>query len=415
MKKIIFLVVLFSLMLTAGPVPTYAEDSEKSLAIILKLQNELNAVFSKLNSDVAEAAREIGETGISGEDTRRIIRNLAKSTGDYSVDCSTISAKGIMTVVEPIKYKKYEGSDISKQPQVLRLLRTGKPIMADLFMSVEGFYASTIDHPVFSAKGDLLGSVSLLFKPDKIFSLVIEPAIKDLPVHAWVMQKDSRILYDTEPKEIGKILLEDPLYRPFPGVAVFVKKVAAERSGYGSYDFYDIGTRNVVSKDAVWTTIYVNGTEWRLVVTRKKFDVNEKQDVEIKAATQTSVSMLQAIYDKSKRGEITNEQARKEGADILRILRYGKEGQGYFWADTVDGINVVLPVNREIEGTNRLNANLKGVYYIREIITHGRQPGGGYTDYWFPKPGSTEPSKKRGYSLLFEPFGWVVGTGYYPD
>ena len=397
------------------PAAIRAEDSEKPLAVILKVQDELSAVFSKLDADVARAANEIGKTGIEDEGAREVIRNLAKSTGRYSINCSVVNAKGIMVMVEPAEYKKYEGSDISKQPQVLRMWSTKQPVMGDLFMSVEGFYASSLEYPVVSSKGDLLGSVSLLFKPEKIFSLVIEPAIKDMPVRAWAMQKDGRIIYDADPAQIGKMLLEDPMYKPFPGVASFVKKVAAARTGSGSYDFYDIGTNNIVSKDAIWTTISVNGTEWRLIVTTKKFSVNEKQDAQIKAATQSAVGMLQTFYDKSKKGETTIEQARKAGADMLRALRYGDDGLGYFWADTVDGVNVVLPVDRKVEGVNRLNANLKGVYYIREIIVHGKQSGGGYTDYWFPKPGLTEPSEKRGYSLLFEPFGWVVGTGYYPD
>jgi len=39
----------------------------------------------------------------------------------------------------------------------------------------------------------------------------------------------------------------------------------------------------------------------------------------------------------------------------------------------------------------------------------------GYTDYWFPKAGSDTPLPKRGYSLEFKPWGWVVGTGNYVD
>jgi len=413
MKNAILFGALFSFVL--APVMIRAEESVTPLAVILKLQDELNVVFSKLDADVARAAKEIGKTGMEGEKARAIIRDLAKTTARYSVDCSAVNAKGIMVIVEPAEYGKYEGSGISKQPQVMRLWSTKQPIMGDSFMSVEGFYASDIEHPVFSRTRDMLGSVSLLFKPEQVFSSVIDPIIKDMPVRAWAMQKDSRLLYDADPAEIGKVLLEDPMYKPFPTVALFVKKVAAARTGSGSYDFYYIGTKNVVRKDAVWTTISVNGTEWRLVVTTKEFSVNEKQDARIKAAVQTAVGMLQALYDKSKNGKTTIEQARNTGADMLRALHYGEDEQGYFWADTAEGVNVVLPVNRKVEGTNRLGANMKGVYYIREIISNGKQPGGGYTDYWYPKPGSTEPSKKRGYSVLFKPFGWVVGTGYYPE
>ena len=43
------------------------------------------------------------------------------------------------------------------------------------------------------------------------------------------------------------------------------------------------------------------------------------------------------------------------------------------------------------------------------------QEGGGYSTYWFPKSGETEPLPKRAFSMYFKPFDWVVGTGNYID
>ncbi|MCX6567358.1 MAG: cache domain-containing protein [Candidatus Aminicenantes bacterium] len=41
--------------------------------------------------------------------------------------------------------------------------------------------------------------------------------------------------------------------------------------------------------------------------------------------------------------------------------------------------------------------------------------GGGYVEYLFTKLGQSVPQAKRSYVQRFEPFGWVVGTGYYLD
>lgn len=136
-------------------------------------------------------------------------------------------------------------------------------------------------------------------------------------------------------------------------------------------------------------------------------------DSQARSEVDTAVSMLQAVYERQQKGELSAEQARKLGADLLRELRYGKEG--YFWADTTEGINVVL-LGKPSEGTSRIDLqDKKGTYMIRELIEKGKQPGGGFTDYWFPKQGETAPSPKRGYSLEFKPFGWVIGTGNYVD
>jgi hypothetical protein len=367
-----------------------------------------------MDSNIAFAAGEIQKTGASGDEGRKVIADLAGSS-PYAVDCSFIDAKGIMAIVEPGEYKKYEGSDVSGQEQMILLRRTRRPVMSDAFKSVEGFYTSDIEQPVFSARGDFAGSVSLLFKPEDLLSSVIMSVTNDPSLYIWVMQKDGRILYDPDPTQIGKILFSDPLYEPFPDAVAFARKVAEDRTGSGSYDFFDLGTTKPVKKNAVWTTIALHGTEWRLVVATKEFSANEKQDAVIRNATQAAVSMLQAVYDKSQKDNMTLDQAKETGADLLREMRYGDDGKGYFWADTVAGVNVVLYGDKKTEGKNRFDANINDIYYIREIIANGKQADGGYTDYWFPKPGSTEPLKKRGYSLLFKPFGWVVGTGYYPD
>ncbi len=135
------------------------------------------------------------------------------------------------------------------------------------------------------------------------------------------------------------------------------------------------------------------------------------QDLVIKNEVETAVSMLQAIFAKHHQGEMTLEQAKRMGADLLRELRYGTDG--YFWADTIEGVNVVLYGRKDVEGRSRLeNKDVKGNFYIKELIAKGTA-GGGYVEYWFPKKGESRPQPKRSYALLFKPFGWVVGTGYY--
>ncbi len=76
------------------------------------------------------------------------------------------------------------------------------------------------------------------------------------------------------------------------------------------------------------------------------------QDLLIKNEVETAVSMLQAIFTIHQKGELTLEQAKKLGADLLRELKYGTEG--YFWADTTEGVNVVLYGRKDVEGRNRI-------------------------------------------------------------
>lgn len=137
-------------------------------------------------------------------------------------------------------------------------------------------------------------------------------------------------------------------------------------------------------------------------------------DVQAKSQVELAVGILQNANKNYEDGKITLDEAKKIGADIVRGLRFGKDG--YFWIDTSDGLNVVMLGKESIEGKNRINIqDNKGKYLIKEIIKAGMQQGGGYTDYWFPKPGSSNALPKRSYSLYFKSFDWVVGTGNYVD
>ena len=139
---------------------------------------------------------------------------------------------------------------------------------------------------------------------------------------------------------------------------------------------------------------------------RDDFDRAARFEVE------TAASLLKPFADRAARGELALEEAKKAAADLLRGLRYGDAG--YFWADTAEGVNVVL-LGRADEGKLRIDkVDAKGTPFIREILRAGLS-GGGYTDYWFPKKEGGEPLAKRSYSLAFAPFGWVIGTGNYVD
>jgi methyl-accepting chemotaxis protein len=143
----------------------------------------------------------------------------------------------------------------------------------------------------------------------------------------------------------------------------------------------------------------------------KKQENSSAQDLLVKSEVETAVSMLQAISAKHRQGAMTLEKAKELGADLLRELKYGTDG--YFWADTTEGVNVVLYGRKDVEGRNRLeDKDPKGTFYVKEFLAKGKA-GGGYVDYWFTKKGQTTPQSKRSYVLLFEPFGWVVGSGYY--
>ncbi len=140
---------------------------------------------------------------------------------------------------------------------------------------------------------------------------------------------------------------------------------------------------------------------------REDFDRTVRWEVE------TAHSMLETLHTLQEEGELSPALAESLARKLLRNLKY--DDDGYFWADTVDGLNMVY-LGKDQEGKNRYNAvDSKGNLYMQKIIERGLQPGGGYTDYYFPRAAGGESLPKRSYSLLSKSWGWVIGTGAYID
>ena len=137
-------------------------------------------------------------------------------------------------------------------------------------------------------------------------------------------------------------------------------------------------------------------------------------EMRLKQETEIAVSVIDQMHKAQVAGKMTEEQAKKAAADIVRDMRYD-DGKGYFWIDTDQGVNVVL-LGRDTEGKSRINSkDPSGRMFIQEMIQNGKKEGGGFTDLMFAKPGESTPLPKRNYTVEYKPFHWVLGTGVWID
>lgn len=127
-----------------------------------------------------------------------------------------------------------------------------------------------------------------------------------------------------------------------------------------------------------------------------------------------AISMVNYFYQLNVQGKLSLHEAQRLAKNALRSLRYGKTG--YFWADSTQYILLVHPYNQKGEGKSRKNLqDVKGKYLIQELVDGAVKNGSTTVKFWFNKPGEDFPSPKIGHTILFEPWGWVIGTGEYID
>ncbi len=287
--------------------------------ILSELEKKITAELNKMDQDVAKLAKNLSEKDLKTDGTVKMLGDLCRSY-PYAVDCSVVDRNGIMVLVEPEKYAVFAGSNISAQEQVIRLKESKKPVMSNVIKTVEGIDAVDLEHPVLSSRGELSGSVSLLFRPESLFSHIIPPVLQGMPVEAFVMQTDGRILYDADKEEIGRMLFDDPMYKPFSQLTALGTIISREKTGTGSYEFRREGTEKVVKKDAHWTAIGLHGTEWRLVImhVRAGNELSSRKDV-VKTGNASYVDALRTLANN------TEMKKALSGKDIEKIKNIFKD------------------------------------------------------------------------------------------
>lgn len=145
-----------------------------------------------------------------------------------------------------------------------------------------------------------------------------------------------------------------------------------------------------------------------------KNEMYSNYDISIKNQVETAMSLVKHFYNKYDEGILTEEEAKEQAITVLRSMRYGKSG--YFWMDDSNYKLILLPPAPEKEGMDRVNLkDDRGTKFVKELVDGAIKNGETYVDYFFPKPGETKVSQKRGYTQYFEPWQWVLGTGNYID
>ncbi|NYT05832.1 MAG: hypothetical protein GKC04_05605 [Methanomicrobiales archaeon] len=238
------------------------------LSLLADLQGDSNGAFYRLDAATASAARDLGNAGLSGSDADMILSSLAAS-GPAAISAITFDRDGTVRAAAPASVTELIGLDLSGQQVVQAVLTQNQPLQSDLFALAEGGYAATIEYPVISPEGQVIGAVSGAFSPYELVRSSAETTLEDTPYAVMAVQRDGLVLFDSDPARVGTAMVDESLSADSPEMLDFAGQCSAYWSGYAMYSFPDTGTGQIVKKEAYWTTIGIHRNEWRLIIIRE--------------------------------------------------------------------------------------------------------------------------------------------------
>ncbi|MDR3255956.1 MAG: methyl-accepting chemotaxis protein [Synergistaceae bacterium] len=171
---------------------------------------------------------------------------------------------------------------------------------------------------------------------------------------------------------------------------------------------------------AVLFQIYEIRASYRQNLEYARHSLFNAQKENMKNITVAVASIFEYFDKRVKDGELTLEEAKTQAKEQIRVIRYDMEnkalkGGNYFWIDETSGDNILHPITPQIEGKNRIKAlDANNMEMIRAIIESGMR-GGDFTEFYYEKPGESAGKQKVGYSIEFNPWKWVIGTGFWSE
>jgi len=259
MKRFVVFVMAAAIFIAAD---SFCVEMSDLMPVLRQVKKDINFTLTEIDKDLKAASKGLAVLDFKSDEARKVLNGLRKFR-PYVINCSIINTDGTKVTVEPEEFRKYEDTDRSGMPYVIDLLKNKKPVLSSVYSSEEGVNAVSAGYPIFSDKGELLGAVRMLIKHE----VFLKPLADDKPCKVWMIQPSGLLIYDPDPTQIGKNIFTDPLYKSFDDLISFARTVALSPNGAGSYDFYAGGLedKTLVKKVAVWDTVGLYGTEWRVV------------------------------------------------------------------------------------------------------------------------------------------------------
>lgn len=151
-------------------------------------------------------------------------------------------------------------------------------------------------------------------------------------------------------------------------------------------------------------------------IENRRLEMEEVLQQRLRQRVEEALVIAENIYETMHEG-LSSENVASVIREAIRPIRFNEE-QGYFFILTREGKVILYPTDPQIEGTNFFTNDAGGgPDTVKEIIRVSQEEGGGFHRYDWTKPGddSGKLYQKVSYVGLFEPFGWVIGTGEYLD
>lgn len=151
------------------------------------------------------------------------------------------------------------------------------------------------------------------------------------------------------------------------------------------------------------------------MIPANRSDIYEEKQEQVRHLVHVGISILEKYHDDAQSGLISREEAQLRAIDAIRFLRFGEDSLDYYWINDQQPRMIMHPFSTHLEGQDLSNIrDPDGLALFVEMVRVCRAEGSGFVPYqWQYYDDASRIEPKLSYVSLFEPWGWIIGTGVY--
>jgi PAS domain S-box-containing protein len=135
----------------------------------------------------------------------------------------------------------------------------------------------------------------------------------------------------------------------------------------------------------------------------------------IRELTLQAVNITREIKNEADSGTFNIDEAKQIAINVISQIKYGANQKGYLWITDLEPVMIFHPYRKDLIGKKLdyyKDPNGKAIFL--EFVDIAKSKGEGYDEYlWEEQDDTSRIIPKLSYVKLFEPWGWIIGTGIY--
>ena len=229
------------------------------------------SVFDDYQSDLTFLSQFKAITDFSHE-SKTILENFYEEHNQIISAVTRINSHGIILDTYPYNHSVI-GSDISYQKHVSQVIATHKPVISDVFMSVQGYLAIALHVPFFN-ENEFAGSLAILIPIDKLGRLYLDKIKIKGTGRAWLLSENGIELYCPVNGHSGKSFLENA--QNDNAAIHLIEKIKSEESGTIrdlDPELTSDGKTKIIKKYISFYRAPLGNTYWTILISRQEKDI----------------------------------------------------------------------------------------------------------------------------------------------